>query len=85
MQHRAVRRFWDAYWLLPDHIQDLADKNFELLSRNPEHPSLHFKKVGALWTARVGLNYRAAAVEVDEGFEWFWIGTHAEYDRLIRK
>jgi hypothetical protein len=24
-------------------------------------------------------------VEVEQGISWFWIGTHAEYDRLIGK
>jgi hypothetical protein len=32
---------------------------------------------------RVGLRYRALAVEVDEGALWFWIGSHADYDALI--
>jgi hypothetical protein len=45
---------------------------------------LHFKKIGQLWSARVGLHYRALAVEVDEDVMWVWIGTHAEYDRMIR-
>jgi hypothetical protein len=45
---------------------------------------LRLKKVGRFWSARVGLKYRAVAVESEEGLVWFWIGTHAEYDRLIR-
>lgn len=85
MHHRTTRRFWTAYGNLPEPIQELADKNFELLKRNSEHPSLHFKKVGAIWTARVGRSHRAAALESDDGFEWFWIGTHAEYDRLLKR
>jgi len=40
--------------------------------------------VGRYWSARVGLDYRALATPVDDGFLWFWIGTHGEYDRLIR-
>jgi hypothetical protein len=28
-------------------------------------------------------NYRALAVGVDDGLLWFWIGSHADYDRLI--
>jgi hypothetical protein len=83
MIHRASREFWDAYYQLPEFIQDLADKNFDFLEKNPRHPSLNFKKVGEYWSARVGQSYRAVAIEVDNGFLWFWIGTHAEYDRLI--
>jgi hypothetical protein len=61
----------------------LADANYELLKRDPRHPSLRFKKIGRYWSVRVGLRHRALAVEVDEGYLWFWIGSHAEYDRLI--
>ena len=83
MRHFASSRFWLCYERLPDHIRDLADKNFALLKADPQHPSLHFKKVGDYRSARVGLGYRALAVEIDDGLLWFWIGTHAEYDELI--
>jgi hypothetical protein len=48
-----------------------------------DHPSLHFKQVGRLWSVRVGLHYRALAAESDSEMVWFWIGTHAQYDRLL--
>jgi hypothetical protein len=44
---------------------------------------LRFKKVGRMWSARVGIHYRAAAVEDGPDIVWFWIGHHSEYDRLI--
>ena len=31
---------------------------------------------------RVGSHHRALAVETNDGLVWFWIGTHADYDRL---
>lgn len=83
MKHFASRRFWDCYNALPPAIQTLADRNFALLKQDPTHPSLHFKKVGRFRSVRVGLHYRALAVEVDDGLLWFWIGNHAEYDRLV--
>jgi len=49
----------------------------------PRHPSLQFKKVGPYWSARVGARHRALAAEASDGFVWFWIGTHAEYDKLL--
>jgi len=64
----------------------LADKNFELLKSDSQHPSLHFKKVDdkrKLWSVRVGIQYRALGREKPDGIVWFWIGTHAEYDGLI--
>lgn len=84
MRHLASPSFWECYNKLPDQIKELADKNFELLKENPHHPSLHIKKTGKYWSVRVGMKYRALAVEVDEGLLWFWIGTHAEYDKLLK-
>ena len=83
MNHFASPSFWTCYHALPADIRELADKNFALLQADPAHPSLYFKKVGRYRSARVGLRYRALAVEVDNGLLWFWIGDHAEYDRLI--
>ncbi len=83
MKHFASRAFWDSYNRLPEHIRELADKNFLLLKENHQHPSLHFKKIGRYWSVRVGLRHRALAVEVEEGLLWFWIGSHADYDKLI--
>ena len=61
--HRATARFWTSLARLPKPIQRLARQNFALLEANPTHPSLHFKRIGNLWSARVGINYRAIAVE----------------------
>lgn len=83
MKHRATPKFWRFYEQLPKQIQELADANFGLLKNDPRHPSLHFKKVGRMWCARVGIHYRAAAVEDGDDIVWFWIGHHGEYDRLI--
>jgi hypothetical protein len=54
-----------------------------LLKEDPSHPSLHFKKVGELWSARVGAAHRALAVPDGDDFVWVWIGTHDEYERMI--
>ena len=52
--------------------------------RNPRHPSLHFKKVGKLWSVRAGPHHRALAVEDGVDFIWVWIGPHDEYERIIK-
>ncbi len=83
MKHRATPRFWACYRRLPVDIQRLADKCYTLLKRDSQHPSLHFKKVGPFWSARVGLHYRAVVVEQAGEFAWFWIGPHAEYNKLL--
>jgi hypothetical protein len=83
VRHHASPRFWRAYDALPAAVRLLADRSFELLKANPQHPSLHFKRVGRFRSVRVGLHYRALGVDADGGVLWFWIGTHAEYDALV--
>ena len=85
--HSTSPKFWSLYHSLPFEVRSLADKNYLLLKDNPFHPSLHFKRVDRVtrrWSVRVGEHYRALGTEVPEGFLWVWIGTHAEYDSLLR-
>ncbi len=82
--HKATPQFWKRFDQLPESVQQLARKNYELLKADPNHPSLRFKKVGKFWSARVGLSHRVLAVEDGADFIWVWIGAHDEYDRLIR-
>ena len=81
--HRTTPRFRRAFGRLPEPVQRVARRNFRLLAENPGHPSLRFKKVGPFWSARVGRDYRALAVEDGADFVWVWIGGHDEYDRRI--
>ena len=83
MTHHAAPSFWRCYEGLPEPVRVLADKQFELLRSNAHHPSLHFKRVGRFHSVRVGAHYRALGVDVPDGILWFWIGTHAEYDRVV--
>ena len=83
MNHFATPDFWFHYRQLPDEVRDLADKCFELMRQDSYHPSIRLRRVGALWSARVGLHYRALAWERSEGLVWFWIGPHAQYDQLL--
>ena len=55
MIHYAAPDFWTCYRALPLDIQGLADRAFAQLKADPHHPSLHFKKAGAFWSSRVGL------------------------------
>jgi hypothetical protein len=83
VRHFASPSFWECYKKLPENIRALADKNYALLKQNPRHSSLQLKKVGRFWSVRVGIRYRALAVEVEAGLLWFWVGSHADYDALI--
>ena len=83
-RHLASPGFWELYEALPAEVRALADKNFALLKSDPRHPSLQLKKISQLWSVRVGAQYRALGFDVKEGIYWFWIGPHAEYDRMVR-
>ena len=85
MKYHTNPKFWQYYNKLPTDVRLLADQNFELLKQNPRHPSLHLKKIGRFWSVRVGLKYRALAVESKKGIVWFWIGRHDKYDKLLKR
>ena len=83
MKHRATPRCWSLDRQLPAEVQELADRAYAHLQNDPRYPSLHLNKGGAYWSVRVGLHYRALAVESENDLVWVWIGTHAEYDELL--
>jgi hypothetical protein len=83
VKHRATPRFWNCYHALPENVRRLADQSYESMQQDPRHPSLHFKRVGRFWSVRVGLRHRALALEHETEIVWFWIGSHAEYDKLV--
>jgi hypothetical protein len=73
---------------LPGEVQQLAIKTYHLWRQNPSHPALHFKKLHGgteRFSVRIGNHYRAIGHMVPGGVEWVWIGSHAEYDKLLRR
>ena len=84
MRHRTTPDFWAAYERLPEEVRRVADKNFRILQRDPRHPSLHFKRIGRFYSVRVGRDFRSLALIDGEELLWFWIGSHAEYDAILR-
>jgi hypothetical protein len=86
MNSWTTRRFRDLFAALPAHVQRQARTAYRLFRQNAAHPGLHFKQVHAdppTYSARVGLGYRALGVLDGDTVIWFWIGAHAEYDRLL--
>ena len=84
MKHFTTPDFWENYNGLPKAVRELTDKNYGLLQADPSHPSLHFKRLkDDVWSVRVGCQYRALAFEHEDGYDWFWIGSHAAYDHIL--
>lgn len=88
MKSRTTQRFRDLLAGLPTHVRRQAREAYKLFEQNPSHPGLRFKQVHAdppVYSARVGINYRAVAVLDGEDLIWFWIGSHAAYDKLLAR
>ena len=86
--HFASPDYWHLYERLPANVQHTANKCFGLLKPDPRHPSLRLKKIGDVWSVRVGIHYRAVGMDApsgDQGILWIWIGSHAEYDHFIKQ
>lgn len=83
MKSSTTPDFWTNYRKLPADTKSRSRTAYRLWSANPRHPSLRFKKVGELWSIRIGGGYRAPAMLQDDTLFWFWIGTHDEYEQLL--
>jgi hypothetical protein len=49
---------------------------------------LRFKKVHfslPIYSVRIDLDWRAVGVLAGDEVVWFWIGSHADYERLLRQ
>ena len=78
--------FLRLYRALPDTVRQQARKCYQLWKSDHTHPSLNFKRVGLridAYSVRVGHSWRAIGLKADDTLIWFWIGSHADYDRVI--
>jgi hypothetical protein len=85
IESRTTRRFWRLFDSLPVEVRRDAREAYGLFRINPWHPSLHFKRLEGedlIYSVRIGLGYRALGVMKKNRVIWYWIGSHAEYDRL---
>ncbi len=88
MKSGATTRFWSLYRSLPETVRRHARNAYRLWDDNPSHRSLHFKQVHAtrpIYSIRIGLHWRVLGERHGDEIIWFWIGTHAQYDRLVAR
>jgi hypothetical protein len=84
----VTKAFRERLDRLPATAQEHAARAYALWSSDPYHPSLQFKRVSfvqPVYSVRVGLGYRALGLRTEDQIDWFWIGTHAEYDDLLKR
>jgi hypothetical protein len=80
----ATKRFWKLYRALPAEARAQAREAFKLFTANPAYPGLSLERLRCYpdcWSVRVSRNYRAVAHKHGDTMIWFWIGTHADFDR----
>jgi hypothetical protein len=73
---------------LPKNVKRQARKSYQIWKNNPQHPGLEFKRVGKkspTYSLRVAIGWRALGLRQSDGIMWFWIGSHAQYDRLLKQ
>ena len=88
MISRTTARFREALAELPASVQRQAREAYRTFIQNPHHPSLRFKSVHAtrpIYAARISREYRAVGIVDGDTIIWFWIGSHANYDRLLTR
>jgi len=72
------------YNALPGEVKTQAREAYLRFLNDPTHPGLKFKELNAypkIWSVRVSLGYRAVCKREGEELYWFWIGSHADFDR----
>jgi len=87
MKSRTTKSFWKYYWALPVEIRQRARQTYKVWRDNPKHPSLFFKRIKQnqqLYSVRISRAYRAIGLRKANTVTWFWIGTHDEYDHIIK-
>jgi mRNA-degrading endonuclease RelE of RelBE toxin-antitoxin system len=88
MKSSTTKKFRKALDRLPEEIREQVIKAYEIWQSDPYQGSLQFKLVSQrqpIYSVRVGLNYRVLGLLENDHIYWFWIGSHAEYDELLKR
>lgn len=88
MISHTTDRSWKSFSLLPKWIQKQAEKAYAQWKQDPLHPGLHFKcihKAKSVYSARIGIGYRALGRRHGDEMIWFWIGPHEAYNELVKR
>jgi len=86
VKSRTTARFRNAFAELPASVQRQARQAYRRFRDNPSHPGLRFKPVdteSSTYSVRVSRGYRALGRLDGDEIVWFWIGSHADYDKLL--
>jgi mRNA-degrading endonuclease RelE of RelBE toxin-antitoxin system len=79
MKIQTARPFDDDYSSLPENVKNKADKQLAILIDNPQHPSLHIKKIKGhpnIWEGGITIKYRFTFQIFGETYLLRRIGKH---------
>lgn len=88
MKSVTSTRFRKAFEKLPKEVQQRASEAYLIWKDNPHHPGLDYKqihKTQPIFSVRVSLSYRALGVKEGDTMIWFWVGSHEDYNNLIKQ
>jgi hypothetical protein len=88
LKSKVTDDFVACFARLPDAVKSQARNSYRMWRANPNHPGLHFKRIHGceeLYSVRVGLGWRALGLVAGDTIYWYWIGSHAEYDKLLKR
>jgi hypothetical protein len=87
VKSHTTSAFRKLFASLPAEIRAQARTAYDVFAADPQHPSLHFKRVHEsepVFSARVGRSYRVVGLrEEADLIVWFWIGPHEKYETLL--
>ncbi|MEH2381429.1 MAG: hypothetical protein V7K27_21490 [Nostoc sp.] len=86
MNSRTTVKFRKAFANLPEEVQEQAREAYRQFKQDPWHSSLRFKEVHQelpIYSARLSKNYRVVGQRDGDFIVWFWIGSHADYNKLL--
>ncbi len=81
-------RFRKCLTEIPAEIREQARKAYRIWVQDNNYPSLQFKQIHnerPIYSVRIGIGYRAIGIIEQDTIIWFWIGSHADYDNLLKK
>ena len=80
--------FRKALSKLSDSVRSQARTAYRQFVEDPYYPNLQFKCIHAtdpIYSARINIDYRAVGILNNSEIVWFWIGSHSEYDKLLKR
>ena len=88
MNSHSTERFRETLEQLPKETRRNAQEAYRLWQQDPQHPSLQFKRIHSTkpdYSVHVGLGWRAVGLRRGDNMVWYWIGSHADYEKLISR